>query len=99
MFGLVRLLGGVPPPEPLTNALRRIGDRRVLLIAGKEPPEAELGSVYEAAAPASVTLWSLPDTGHIQALSTHRGAYRARVLGVFDAALLPSPTGTIWPIA
>jgi hypothetical protein len=27
----------------LTHAFRRIGDRPVLLIAGNDPPEAELG--------------------------------------------------------
>jgi hypothetical protein len=88
MFGMVRLLGNAPPPEPLIDAFRRIGDRPVLLIAGHDPAEAELGPVYASAAPGTVTLWSLPDTGHIQALSTHPRAYRTRVLSVFDASLL-----------
>lgn len=90
MFGLVRLLGPVSPPGPLTDAFRRMGTRPVLLIAGNDPPEAELGPVYASAAPASVTLWSLPDTGHIQALFVHPGEYRTRVLSVFDAALVAS---------
>jgi hypothetical protein len=35
-----------------------------------------------------VTLWSLPDTAHIQAISTYPDEYRTRVLSVFDGALL-----------
>jgi uncharacterized protein len=88
MFGLVRLLGSASPPEPLTEAFRAIGDRPVLLIAGNDPPEAELGPIYAAAARSTVTLWSMPDTGHIQALSTHPDEYRTRVLATFDRALL-----------
>ena len=89
MFGLVRLLGTASPPQPLIDAFRRIGVRPVLLIAGHDPAEAEaLGPIYAAAAPGTVTLWSLADTGHIQALSTHPRAYRTRVLSVFDASLL-----------
>jgi pimeloyl-ACP methyl ester carboxylesterase len=88
MFGLVQLLGSPSPPEPLVDAFKRIGERPVLLIAGNDPSEAELGPLYASAAPETVTLWSLPDTGHIQALSTHPDEYRTRVLSVFDGALL-----------
>jgi hypothetical protein len=52
MFGRVQLLGAASPPEPLTDAFQRIADRQVLLIAGNDPPEAELGPVYEAVAQA-----------------------------------------------
>ncbi len=88
MFGMVRLLGSASPPEPLIDAFRRIGDRPVLLIAGNDPAEAELGPVFASAAPSTVTLWSLPDTAHIQALAIHPDEYRTRVLSVFDGALL-----------
>ena len=88
MFGLVGLLGPQPQPEPLVDSFKALGDRPVLLIAGNDPPEAELGPVYEAAAPGRVTLWSLPDTGHIQALSTHPDEYRTRVLAMFAGELL-----------
>jgi pimeloyl-ACP methyl ester carboxylesterase len=88
MFGLVRLLGSPSPPEPLVDAFKRIGERPVLLIAGNDPSEAELGPLYASVAPETVTLWSLPNTGHIQALSTHPDEYRTRVLSVFDGALL-----------
>jgi pimeloyl-ACP methyl ester carboxylesterase len=88
MFGLVRLLGAPSPPEPLVDAFKRIGERPVLLIAGNDPSEAELGPLYASVAPETVTLWSLPNTGHIQALSTHPDEYRTRVLSVFDGALL-----------
>jgi hypothetical protein len=47
-----------------------------------------LGAVNAAAAPGAVTLWSLPDTPHVCGLSTHEAAYRERVLGHLDAALL-----------
>lgn len=88
MFGLVEVLGPASPPEPLLDAFRSIGNRPVLLIAGKDPGEAELGPIYASAAPGTVTLWSLPDTAHIQAISTHPDEYRTRVLSVFDGALL-----------
>jgi uncharacterized protein len=88
MFGLVQLVGATPPPEPLTDAFQGFGDRQVLLIAGKDPSEAELGPVYAAVAPDSVTLWSVPDARHIQALSSHPDEYRVRVLSTFENALL-----------
>jgi alpha/beta superfamily hydrolase len=88
MFGLVQLLSAASPPEPLTDAFQRLGGQQVLLIAGNDPPEAELGPVYAALASDSVTLWSVPDTGHIQALSSHPDEYRLRVLSTFESALL-----------
>jgi uncharacterized protein len=95
MFGLVRLLGSASPPEPLSQAFQGIGNRPVLLIASSEPHEAQLGPVYASAAPGSVSLWSLPDTPHTQALATHPDEYGARVLSLFDRALLHGVRGGI----
>jgi uncharacterized protein len=87
MFGLVSMLGSESPPGPLADAFRYTAGRPVLLIAGSDPQEAELGPVYASSAPATVTLWALPDTGHTRALFTHPAEYRARVLSLFDTAL------------
>jgi pimeloyl-ACP methyl ester carboxylesterase len=87
MFGLVGLLAPEAPPRPLVEAVDHL-EAPTLLIVGAPANEAGLGPVYAAAAPGAVTLWSLPDTPHVGGLSTHPAAYRERVLGHLDAALL-----------
>ncbi|HEX6131149.1 MAG TPA: alpha/beta fold hydrolase, partial [Actinomycetota bacterium] len=87
LFGLVGVLAPEAPPRALVEAVGEL-EAPTLLIAGAPANEARLGPVYAAAAPDAVTLWSLPDTPHVGGLSTHPAAYRERVLGHLDAALL-----------
>ncbi len=84
-FRLTNLLAGTDPPIPLIRAVEQI-DAPVLLIAGNAPREESLDTRYAAAAP-DATLWSLADSGHIQALSTHPDEYRQRVLDLFARTL------------
>lgn len=83
-FALLDLLAPEEPPIPLLEAVRRI-DVPVLLIEGNGPKEATLGPVYAEANTDDVTLWAIPDTPHISAISVHRDEYEERVLAVFDA--------------
>lgn len=87
IFQLVPLLTPALEPIPLVEAVRRIR-APVLLVAGSPSNEATLSRLYAETAPEVVTLWSLPHTPHTGALRTHPGAYRERVLGLFEDALL-----------
>jgi pimeloyl-ACP methyl ester carboxylesterase len=82
-FRLTRLLSGVAPPERLADAVARI-QVPVLLITGSAQQESAYGARYAAAAPGTLTWWSLPDTGHIQALATHPEVYEQRVIELFE---------------
>ena len=87
MFSLVEILAPEPEPLPLIEAIPRIRGP-VLLIAGEPTNEQKLAPLHATAASDLVTLWSVPDTPHTQALRTHRVAYEERVVSFFDAALL-----------
>lgn len=87
MFSLVAILAPEPEPLPLIEAIPLIRGP-ILLIAGEPTNEQKLAPLHAAAAPDLVTLWSVPDAPHTQALRTHRVAYEERVVSFFDAALL-----------
>lgn len=86
-FALVDVLAPEPRPLPLIEVVTRIG-APVLMISGAPSNEQKLDPVYTDAAPDVITLWSLPDTPHTQALRTHPVEYERRVMAVFDGSLL-----------
>ena len=59
----------------------------VLMISGAPSNERKLDPLYADAAPGVISLWSLPDTPHTQALRTHPGEYERRVITLFDDVL------------
>jgi fermentation-respiration switch protein FrsA (DUF1100 family) len=85
-FQLVRLLAPEPEPPALIDAIRRIR-APVLLIEGGGPKEDDYGPRYAAAAPETVTLWTIPESPHIGGLSTRPEEYRDRVVSFVDEAL------------
>jgi len=87
-FQALRVETGTHPPEPLTDDLRRIAPRPVLIIAAaKNPPERTAAPAYAKAAGPTASLW-LVQAGHTRALETFPRRYGRRVLGLFDRALL-----------
>ncbi len=92
MFVLVDVLAPEPRPLPLIDLVAEI-DAPVLMISGAPSIERKLDPVYTDAAPDVITLWSLPDTPHTQALQTHPVEYERRVIAMFDGSLLGDGSG------
>jgi poly(3-hydroxybutyrate) depolymerase len=77
------------PPQGLTEAVRRIAPRPVLLITGTEGnDDEELNAVYQRAGGPSFARWDIPGAGHTGGLATARREYEQRVASFFGAALL-----------
>lgn len=89
-YGVCELLSGGPRPVPLRDAVAAIAPRRVLIIAGRPPDEIAAARFYRAAAPGSVQVWELPDTGHTRGLPTHPSTWTAQVTAFLDQAMPPS---------
>ena len=59
----------------------------LVIAAGDIDSEITAGHAFVAAAPGSVELWVVPDTGHTAALDTHPAEWEARVVGFLDRTL------------
>ncbi len=81
------LLSDPVPPIPLTDAVAKIGDTPVLLIAGAEHQEAVANPLYADEGGPNVQLWELPDAAHISGVRTHRAEYEERLIGFLERAL------------
>jgi uncharacterized protein len=82
------LLSAAHQPPSLRDALAATAPRPVLVVAaGDIDAEITAGHAFVAAAPGSVTLWVVPDTGHTAALDTHPEEWEARVVAFLDGAL------------
>jgi len=87
-YHALELETGTHPPEPLTEDLRRIAPRPVLIVASVEnPPENHVAPVYARAAGPTASLW-LVRAGHTKALATFPAAYEQRVGGFLTRALV-----------
>ena len=87
MWGAADLMTGASAPLPLTQAVARFGDRRLLLISSDDPADKAAGPRIRDAAPGVVELWEPPGTAHTMALATHRDEWIRRVLGFLGANL------------
>jgi hypothetical protein len=91
MYRTTDLLTDAHPPVALRDAVALAAPRPVLLIAGGDVPDEEPAAAHiRSGAPASVTVWVVPGTGHTDALRTHPAEWEARVVGFLDAALTPT---------
>ena len=83
----VAVLSGTLPPPDLTERVRRIGPRPVLLIRALDGnPDEALNEVYARRIGASAELWRVRG-GHTGALSADASGYERRVVSFFDRAL------------
>jgi dienelactone hydrolase len=75
-------------PTKLVDAVSQAAPRPVLVIAaGDAPVEIDAANAFQAAAPESVELWIVPDTGHTKGYDTHPVEWEARVVEFLDASL------------
>jgi fermentation-respiration switch protein FrsA (DUF1100 family) len=87
-YSLTDLLTDASKPMPLAEAARSAAPRPVLLIAaGQIPDEGNAAAFIQQHAPASVTIWEVPDAGHIQGLSVAPVEWERTVIGFLDAAV------------
>jgi len=90
MYTAAALLSGAPRPVPLRDAIRAAGPRPVLIIAGGAvPDEPAAARWFQAASPATVRVWVVPQAGHTAALTTQPRAWEAQVSSFLTAALNP----------
>jgi uncharacterized protein len=89
MFTAVHVLSGMSPGPPLPDLVPDISPTPLLLIAsGSIAQELPANTVYADRAREPVDLWKLPDVNHTAAIREVADEYEARVIGLFDGALL-----------
>lgn len=83
------VLSGTPPPRVLTDLVRRIAPRPLLLIYAEHGVGSEElnESFYDAASPPK-QLWRVPGAHHTGGYQADPRGYERRVVGFFDRALL-----------
>jgi fermentation-respiration switch protein FrsA (DUF1100 family) len=85
----VAVLSGTAPPPSLTDLVRRIAPRPLLLVyAGHGQGGEDLNPRYFRAALEPKTLWKIPEAHHVGGFDARPREYEARVVGFFDRALL-----------
>jgi len=90
-YAVAGLLSPAPEPVPLRSSVLRASERgtRFLLVAAGEVETERLAAErLQRAAPASVEVWTVPGSGHVQGLDTAPAEWEQRVVGFLDAALL-----------
>jgi dienelactone hydrolase len=88
LYNTADVLTAAEPPRALRDAVADLAPRPVLLIAGGGVAEEGHASRYiQAASPATVDVWVVPETGHTAALDTHPAEWDARVTTFLDDAL------------
>ena len=88
-FSVTDLLTDASKPMAQADAARAAAPRPVLLIAaGGVADEGDAAAYIQQQAPESVTVWVVPEAGHIQGLSAAPAEWERRVIGFLDAALV-----------
>jgi fermentation-respiration switch protein FrsA (DUF1100 family) len=85
----VAVLSGTRPPPSLTDLVRRISPRPLLLVyAGRGGGGEELNPDYYRVARAPKGLWKIAEAWHVGGFRARPRAYEKRVTSFFDRALL-----------
>jgi pimeloyl-ACP methyl ester carboxylesterase len=87
-YAIADMLTDASPPISLHDAVAATAPRPVLLIAaGDAASEGDAGRYIASAAPRTVDLWIVPDSGHTAALDTQPDEWEQRVTRFLDDAL------------
>jgi fermentation-respiration switch protein FrsA (DUF1100 family) len=88
-YSLTDLLTDASKPVALSDAVHAAAPRPVLMItAGELEDELHAANFIKQHSPESVTIWTVPEAGHIQGLSTAPVEWENTVTGFLDNALL-----------
>jgi hypothetical protein len=79
------------PPANLSDLVAKVAPRPLLLMYSGNGVggEIQLNPQFFRAAGAPKTLWKIPGAGHAGGIRAQPREYERRVVGFFDAALLP----------
>lgn len=86
-WAIAGLMTDATQPGPLSDAVRALGSRPMLLIAADDPDEHAATQAWQAESPATIQLWEPDDTRHTAGLATHPAEWESRVIGFLDASL------------
>lgn len=93
-YGLTGLLTAAPEPEPLARSAAKAAPRPLLLItAGTVAEEGHAADHIRRAAPATVTVWTVPGAGHTDGLARDPEGWERTVIAFLDGAFASSPPG------
>jgi hypothetical protein len=82
-------MSGTRPPPSLADLVPRISPRPVLLVyAGQGGGGEDLNPDYYRAAKSPKSLWKIDEAQHVGGLEARPVEYEARVVAIFDRALL-----------
>jgi pimeloyl-ACP methyl ester carboxylesterase len=85
-YTMADLLTGAAKPDSLASAARSASPRPILMITAGEAPDEARAAGFIAAGTDNVTIWTVPDAGHIQGLAQDPEEWEARVVGFLDGA-------------
>src|SRR5829696_2276695 len=85
----IAALANESPPANLRDLSAKVQQPLLLIAAPNSGHGEELNRGYHAAAGENSTLWEIPESGHVGGLEARPEEYERRVVGFFDAALLP----------
>lgn len=89
-YSFTELLTDAEKPPPLATAAELFAPRPILLItAGRLPDERYAAEHIRAEARGNVTIWTIPDAGHIDGLLTAPLEWEEAVIDFLDSALGP----------
>ena len=81
-------LTAASPPISLAESVRLAAPRPVLLItAGNVADEGHAAFYIKSRSAENVTIWNIPDAGHIQGMAVSSALWEETVVGFLDAAL------------
>ena len=83
------LMSGGIPLEPNKELIAHVAPRPIFFVSKAKDEEQGLNRRYYSLAGPNARLWEVPDTEHCAGIHTHAEEYKQRMLGFFDASLLP----------
>jgi dienelactone hydrolase len=89
MYTAAGLISGAPRPMSIPDAIRAAGRPMLIIAGGTVADEPAAARWFQAASPATVQVWVVPQAGHTRGLATAPRAWEAHVIGFLDAA--PGP--------
>lgn len=92
-YAFAGLLTDARKPQSLASAARDASPRPILLIIGGRAYDEASAAQHIAAGNSNVTIWAVPDAGHIQGLAVAPEEWQSRVVGFLDRALADSSPG------
>jgi pimeloyl-ACP methyl ester carboxylesterase len=86
-YTLADLLTGAEEPESLASSARRASPRPILMITAGLAPDEDNAARFVAAGNENVTIWTVPQAGHVQGITAAAEEWERVVVEFLDQAL------------